>query len=138
MAFINWNDSYSVNVEEIDNQHKELVGMINDFYEKINKEDGRVLVENLIVRMREYVIMHFEFEKRMMRKYDFPELTDHHAEHNLFIEKVKSLEYKILNNTFVLSFEITNFLREWLNKHILESDMQYAHYFESKKIEVFV
>ena len=35
MALINWDDSFSVNVAEIDQQHQTLVSMINDLNESI-------------------------------------------------------------------------------------------------------
>jgi len=35
MAFINWNDELSVGVSSIDEEHKKLIGLINDFYRDI-------------------------------------------------------------------------------------------------------
>lgn len=138
MAFIKWTESLSVKIDEIDNQHKVLIGLINDFYENIRNQKSKVLVEELIVKMREYTMMHFDFEEEMLKKYNYPDLVDHHAEHELFVNKVTELENKLKNNTFVLSFEVTGFLRDWLKKHILETDMQYAAYLQSKGISVEV
>ena len=41
MALINWNDSFSVNVAVIDQQHKKLVDMINDLNDAMKQGKGK-------------------------------------------------------------------------------------------------
>ncbi|MGB9912684.1 MAG: hemerythrin, partial [Candidatus Kapaibacteriota bacterium] len=41
MAFIEWNDNYSVGVSIIDNQHKQLIRIINELHEGMGTGKGK-------------------------------------------------------------------------------------------------
>lgn len=66
MPTLVWSEKYSVNVAEIDAQHKQLLEHVNRLHAgvaaKIDKEDLRQLVLDLI----EYTRFHFSTEERLM------------------------------------------------------------------------
>jgi len=129
MAAIYWTDSLSVKIDSIDSEHKTLIDMINDFYENINKKSNNENVLNLIKGLKNYSIQHFGREEMLMRQYSYPYFEDHKKQHNDFILKVISIEEKIKKGTIIISFEITNFLRDWLKHHIQETDKKYTEFF---------
>ncbi|MCK5168846.1 MAG: hemerythrin family protein [Bacteroidales bacterium] len=134
MAFINWDDSLSIKIDSIDEQHKKLIGMINDFYDSIQNRSNNELISQLISSMKNYTIEHFNFEERLFEKYNYSHSKEHNQEHELFIKKVKELEQKLNSGTIILSFEITSFLKDWLKKHILVSDIKYAGFLIDKGV----
>jgi hemerythrin len=50
------------------------------------------------------------------------------------IQQVKDLQEKLDAGSHSISFELLHFLKNWLTKHILESDKQYGPYFLSRGI----
>ena len=134
MAFINWDDSLSIKIDSIDEQHKKLIGMINDFYDSIQNRSNNELISKLIRSMKEYTIEHFKFEENLFKQYNYSHSKEHNQEHELFVKKVKELEQKLNSGTIILSFEITSFLKDWLKKHILVSDMKYAGFLIDKGV----
>jgi len=48
---------------------------------------------------------------------------------------VNALEEKLKKGTTIVSFEITNFLKDWIKKHIQESDKQYTEFFIKNGVE---
>ncbi len=48
MPLIQWNESFSVNVVEIDKQHQKLVGMINDLYDAMHQGKGNDVLGKII------------------------------------------------------------------------------------------
>lgn len=134
MAAITWNNSLSVKVASIDDQHKKLIELINEFYDNIRDKSNDELILNLVDGMKRYTVEHFSTEERYMKLYNYPEYKAHKKEHQEFIDKVVAFENKLKTKQIIVSFEITSFLKDWVKKHILSSDKNYSNFFVSKGI----
>jgi len=126
MAAITWKDTLSVKVKSIDDQHKKLFEIINNFYENISARSNDQLILELVKGMKDYTLMHFNTEENYMKECDYPDYIKHKQEHDEFIAKVNELEEKLKNGTIILSFEITNFLKDWIKNHIMSTDKKYC------------
>lgn len=129
MAAIFWDESLSVKINSIDDQHKILINMINDFYDNIAKRSNNENIISLIDGMKDYTVMHFNKEEALMKQHNYPHFAQHKKEHEYFIDRVIALEEKIKKGTIIVSFEITSFLRDWLKSHIQNTDKQYTEFF---------
>ena len=128
MAFMTWDDSFSVNVLEIDLQHQKLIGMINEFYEHVGKDAGqafRTLLDSLI----EYTQYHFSTEELYFKKFSYPAAGGHTDQHKEFTEKVFDVRNRLSQGKLVISLEITSYLKDWLTHHIKQTDKAYSKYF---------
>lgn len=131
---LKWKDTYSVGYELFDEQHKELIGMINEIGELVkDKElDTEGLYESMteiIGRLLNYTVYHFGAEEDVFAENNY-ELTEEHKEtHAIFVENVKVLVSDLDENEDVRSvaFEIYETLVEWLLKHILDVDKKYMN-----------
>ncbi len=122
MSMLEWNDSLSVKVPDIDEQHKSLVNMVNTLYDAMkDKADGTILL-GIVNDMRQYTEVHFSTEERYMERYADPEFVRHKAEHVDFIAKVNQVESDCKSGKCSLSMDILNFLSSWLVTHINGTD----------------
>jgi len=135
MAIFTWNNELSVGIESIDRQHMKLVEMINEFYEKIRDKSSSDLISSLIKKMREYALLHFATEEKLFTRLNYPATEEHVNEHKKFVDKVMDLEERYKAGTVILSFEITNFLKDWLVNHIQGTDKEYAGFFMERGIK---
>ncbi len=133
MSFMDWKDSYSVNVKEIDDQHRILFKMISEFYENIESYDQKLL-SKLLKSLVEYTEFHFSTEERYFRLFKFEEAGDHVREHQIFVAKVKDFSNRLNDERMVMSLEITNFLKMWLTEHIDGTDRKYTKCFNDNGI----
>ncbi len=129
MAILKWDEKYSVNISLIDEQHKVLLKMINDFYDSIQSKSNNELIGELIRKMNDYVKFHFSTEEKMFQDYNYVEYYNHKKEHDEFIDKVTDLDRRFREGKIIVSFEITNFLKKWVIDHILKSDKKYSLHF---------
>lgn len=129
MALINWDDSLSVKVGSIDNQHKKLINMINDFYDGIVKGSSTDSLVKLVAAMKNYTVEHFSHEEGVMQKVGYPDFPAHKKQHEMFVAKVAEVEEKTKSGKLVVSVELTNFLKDWLKNHINVIDKKYSDYF---------
>jgi hemerythrin len=105
-----------------------LISMVEEFYERINEKSNEDLIGELIAKMKDYTIDHFNTEEALFDKYNYPDAEEHKKEHAEFIAKVADLEKRLQNGKLIISFEITDFLKKWLLKHINGSDKKYSKF----------
>ena len=134
MALINWNETYSVKVKEIDVQHKKLVDIINELHEKMKEGKGKEVVEKLLAELLDYTVFHFSFEEKLLNINNYPDHKTHAKLHADLMEQVQVFRNKVKSGNSLLSLELMNFLKKWLVEHILDSDKKYSAFLNAKGI----
>jgi hemerythrin len=123
-----WSKSMEIGIDEIDDQHQELVVLLNRlFVSMVQREREKATIE-ILDALIDYTKTHFTLEEQLMRdaKYEAQEYALHQRAHRDFIEKVDAAARKSLVEGKSVSFEMIHFLKHWLREHILVSDRQFA------------
>jgi hemerythrin len=131
MSIYNWDESYTVKVELMDEQHKKLFELLDDFYKNLSKKDNQENILKIIAGLRKYTFQHFFAEEMLMKKHNYPFLEEQKVQHHLFISKIDDYENRIKTGKLLISIEITSFLRDWLVNHIKKEDKKYAEFFNN-------
>lgn len=131
---VEWSDQLSVGIEEIDDQHKKLVAMLNKMNDAIHEHRGSEVTRPILNEIAEYTRVHFATEESLMRATNYPDYDVHKAQHEDLIAQVQDLQAKLDAGSHAISFELLHFLKTWLTKHIIESDKQYGPYFLSRGV----
>lgn len=129
MANLQWSDAFSVEVREIDDQHKTLIVMINTLDYALRSNKGREVQKKIIASMVRYAKSHFETEEKYMRQFDFSGYQSHKIQHDQFTGKALELKERLEKAGFLFTQEILDFLKAWLQDHILGTDKEYSHHF---------
>ena len=132
--YVVWDESYSVGVDIIDEQHKSLVNMVNTLFSycKLGDEHADIAYLKAINSAMEYAKTHFTEEEKHLRMADYPKLEEHIKEHESFVaEIVKSV--KLFETGKATPIKMAEFLKNWLLKHIAVSDKECAPYLAKLK-----
>ncbi len=132
MAFFTWDEKYSVGIKMIDSQHKQLFELISRFYEAICQKEAKRGMSEALQGLVDYTKTHFMTEEAYMLKYDYPLYKGHKLEHDIFIEKVAGFQTRFQEGRLLIPAELANFFRDWLSKHILVKDQDYAPFLHKK------
>lgn len=135
MALITWDNSFSVNVAEIDGQHQKLISMINDLHEAMKQGKGKEVTEKIINSLFNYTATHFQTEERYFDRFGYPETESHKQEHAAFVQKVSNFKDEFAKGKLGLSVEIMSFLSNWLQNHIKHSDKKYSQIFNENGLK---
>ncbi len=134
MDVVKWRDEYLVNVDEIDGQHKRWLAMINAFYAALKADRGKEATDKLLGGMLEYTEYHFSTEERLMSEHGYSGRGDHANQHRRFADKFVDINDRYQNGVLVISLEITNYLRDWLIKHILDADKKFGAFLNARGV----
>lgn len=129
MALFVWDDKFSVNVKEIDEQHKRLIGMINELHDGMKSGSGKTALAPVLKRLIDYTMYHFSTEERYMVQHKYPGELAHKAEHKKFTDKVIDFHKKFESGSLAVTHEVMTFLRDWLTNHIMVTDKKYIKHF---------
>ena len=138
MEVIEWNESYSVENEELDNQHRHMFEMINALFQAIGSDDAPVIVPAVIEDLGRYAVEHFRTEESYMAECEYPELEIHKQQHSEFCNKVSEWSRSYAEDTDKFATEAVGYLYGWLSNHILLQDKSYAPYLKKLKRENFI
>ncbi|MEW6117819.1 MAG: bacteriohemerythrin [Nitrospirota bacterium] len=134
MALMTWSDALSVNIKEIDEQHKKLVGMINDLHDAMKVGKGTDVTGAILTGLVQYVATHFATEEKLMKAHSYPEFLKHKTEHENLTKQALELQKQFGEGKPVLTVELMNFLKNWLTNHIQGTDKKYGPFLNGKGI----
>ena len=77
MGLIKWNSFYSVHIDELDEQHKELIHLINEMYDAMKNGKGTDALGSILSELVEYTKYHFDAEEKLFLQYGYPEREAH-------------------------------------------------------------
>ncbi len=133
MALLSWSDQYLIGNDTIDDEHKELFRLINDFHthwvEAHNRQDIAKVLNQLIV----YAQMHFQHEEKIMEDAGYPKLAQHQQIHESLIDMIFKLHKDFMEGNLHLEMDTMRFVRSWLLEHILENDYIFRDFLARSK-----
>ena len=123
---ITWEPVYSVHVEAIDEQHRNLFNTVNQLIDIFETGSGELLpvIHDLIA----YLSVHFHQEHLVMMNAGYPEFEAHSREHRKFTEKVGQFLAAYREGDTELGLKMLLYLKEWIRDHTTMLDLRYGEY----------
>jgi hemerythrin len=134
MDLIVWNEDLSVNIKEINEQHKKLISMINELNMAMGAGKGKDVMGSVLARLVDYTKSHFAVEETLMQKHQYPGYISHKAEHDKLTKQVIDIMDKFKEGKAIVTVEIMNFLKNWLTSHIQTIDKRYTPHLNAKGV----
>ena len=135
MSFMVWNQELETGVEIIDQQHRELVAMLNRAAPVLarSREESIEAVGPLLEGLLSYAGTHFSTEETMMERagMDSRARDHHHASHADFGSQVGRMLQSFSQGLDVSGDQLLTFLASWLVLHILGEDQAMARQFRA-------
>lgn len=118
-----WDNTLSIEVDEIDDDHRKLVDLFNLLNHALADGAAQNYVEAVLEELISCTAWHFRHEERLMLKHGYAGYDEHKAEHQLLIDSARELQKKFLRQGMSLDDANIIFLEHWLTGHILGMDM---------------
>jgi len=127
LSLIEWNDNFSVGIEQFDNEHKQLIELVNKLHMSRKSGKGNEKIPELLSELTKYALKHFSAEEKLMTLKRYPFYEEHKRAHDQF--SLKIVEYKKLHQQNLLhTNQLMTILRNWVITHICNIDKKYETY----------
>jgi len=125
-----WDQHFITGLVNVDDQHKTLVDMINDFGELIStgKSVSNAGMDSILNELADYAKTHFHNEEMIMHKakIDQRHIIRHCNEHQQFIQDISMMYSQLSTDKPESATSLLEFLIYWLAYHILGVDQSMA------------
>lgn len=128
-----WEDKYDVGIEEVNRQHKVLVGIVNEIYNLQRENRSKQMIRRVLEGLIAYTVNHFAYEEYLMKKFAYPAFEQHKNEHEKLLGQVTDFVGR-LDKGENLADELLGFLNQWLSNHIPDVDKRYGPFLNEKGI----
>ena len=92
MEQITWRPDYSVNVKEIDEQHRNFVSIMDTLYDAIQKRETEKVLGDTFAQLMHYKEFHFATEEKYFDKFNYDGAEEHKKAHQGFRDRVTELQ----------------------------------------------
>ena len=91
MSLLQWKDEYSVGIASVDDEHREMIELINDVYAKLGDASDTATIECCLEEIFNTISLHFALEERIMRESNYGEYEDHKEDHEELLDEIRDL-----------------------------------------------
>ncbi len=131
---LRWSPSLSVGLNSIDDQHKILVELINELYQKMHGNSAQAAIGTVLGKLINYTETHFKFEEDLFAKHGYEEKAEHMTIHRTLVSQLVDFQKEFKTGQSDISLELMEFLKDWLINHIKKTDTKYVPFLKSKGV----
>ncbi len=125
-----WIPAYATGFPGIDNQHKMLFQMSEDFQAALEDGSGEHVYGSLLISLELYAQTHFRSEEACMTRCHCRAAEENHDAHQQFLETLDRFRarYDVSGFDRADAINLMQNIDDWLSKHICNIDIQLRDY----------
>jgi hemerythrin len=124
MAYFEWADDMVIDHGPIDQDHRQLVDLVNALHTATTDGRGQAIVANILDELIHYTAEHLRREEHLMESLHFPNLVRHKEGHDKFMAKIRDLKKLFDGGSITVASQLSTVLRDWLSLHIRRNDKE--------------
>jgi hemerythrin-like metal-binding protein len=124
MALLEWKDEYATGIDDVDDEHKDLIDVINRLHELLLADDAKLTVPAFFARLIDGVSAHFALEERIMGESAYPDREAHRADHERLLDEMRDLVEAFRQAEEVDSVDLAMRLEPWFSQHFATHDLR--------------
>ena len=122
MALIEWKSHYSVGVEAVDHEHREMIDLINETHERLVAGAAKPDVSAFLGEIFRGISAHFALEETIMRAHRYDHLDQHKEAHETLLEDIRDIMDGYEADPEGASRELSQRLDDWFTLHFKTHD----------------
>ena len=122
MPLLQWKDHYSVGIEAVDHEHKELIELINRLADEVLAEGTTLTASAFFGDLIKGISAHFALEERFMRERGYDQLTQHKGDHERLLDEILNIMDEFEADEPANRAVLAKRLDAWFSRHFETHD----------------
>lgn len=122
MTLLDWRDEFRIGIEEVDHEHRRLIGLINSLHAELGGERSGERVEAFLGEIYADVSAHFALEEKIMSVRNYDGLAGHKADHERLLDELRDLMDEQASGGVLDEERFAARLAEWFSAHFRTHD----------------
>jgi hemerythrin len=122
MSLINWKDEFSVGVDAVDHEHREMIALINELDRAMQDDTSQSSVVQALGEIYARISAHFALEERIMRDARYTRLTEHKQDHERLLDELLDVIDSVDEEGRYDRAELSRSLERWFSDHFRTHD----------------
>lgn len=122
MAIVEWKESYSLGIPEIDAEHRELIALINEAWDMRDTTPEAGCIEAFLGEIHARIAAHFALEEKDMVESHYAEYLPHKADHERLLDEIVDLIDADHDGAEFESESFSATLEKWFAEHFRSFD----------------
>ncbi len=122
MTLIEWREGFNTGIAGVDQEHRELVEMINAVFSLLEGEPERENIADCLGDIYGKVSAHFALEEQLMEKYEYGEYDSHRKDHEKLLEEIGEISERFEETESFDEAGLRLALNEWFLTHFQTHD----------------
>ena len=122
MALLCWKTEYSVGVLSVDDEHRELIELINLLYERMDARSSPSEIEFSLGEIHKAITIHFRDEERLMLAASYDQYDAHKIDHDQLLDELNTLMDAFVTDPVQGSDRLRDEMSTWFMQHFATHD----------------
>jgi len=122
MSLIEWKDEFSVGIPDVDHEHRELIGLINQLHESLIQPGPDDNIAEFLGEIFARISAHFALEEKVMRQRGYDQYLDHKEDHEKLLDEIRDIMDNHELKGQYSDTELSSHLKHWFADHFKHKD----------------
>ncbi|MDJ0709409.1 MAG: bacteriohemerythrin [Woeseiaceae bacterium] len=122
MSLINWRDEFSVGVDAVDHEHREMIDLINALDDAMEKEAEYIRIVETLGEIYARIAAHFALEEKLMRDARYSALASHKQDHEVLLDELLDVIDSVDADGRYDRADLARTLELWFSDHFRTHD----------------
>ena len=124
MTLIHWRDEFSLGVESVDVEHREMIELINTLDNLMQQGASQDAVVDTLGEIYARIAAHFALEEKIMRAAGYEQLPAHKMDHERLLDRLLDVIDSVDEEGHYERDALSDYLNSWFSVHFRVHDAQ--------------
>jgi hemerythrin len=130
---IAWRDEFAIGLADVDHEHRELIGMINELLESLGPGTGTARIVAALGEIHARIAAHFALEEREMRRLHYIAIGAHKSDHERLLDDILDIMADVELREGYDRGVFEGRLTSWFTEHFRTHDAFLHHWLTGRR-----
>lgn len=125
MSLIEWKDEFSIGIASVDQEHRELINLINDLHGKMSRGTDQDQVVSALGEIFAQISAHFALEEKIMRDTEYDGYPSHKSDHEALLDELRDIMDRVEDDGTFDEKRLSRELDVWFTEHFRTQDARF-------------